>query len=254
VSALAIAAIAFACVFGGALLGLLLARLLPEAHLGEDSKDIVKLGMGLVATMAALVLSLLIASAKGSYEAQRTGLEQLAANCVLLDRALALYGPEAQQARGLLRAAVASALARIDGDAASPGASLEARATTRLGGDLFKSLQTLAPGNDMQRRLQNEALQIATDLGRTRWLLVEEQVGASVPTPFLVVLVFWLTVLFASFGLFAPRNATVIATLLVCALSVSGAIFLVLEFGQPFEGLLRLSAAPLADALGNLGR
>ena len=72
--------------------------------------------------------------------------------------------------------------------------------------------------------------------------------------PFLVVLVFWLTILFISFGLFAPPNATVIATLFVCALSVSGAIFLILELDQPFEGLIRISSAPLRNALAHLGQ
>lgn len=251
---MATAWIVFACAFGGALLGMLLRRALPGSHLGDQSKDIVKMGTGLVATMAALVLGLLIATAKGSYDAQRSGLEQLAANCVLLDRVLAHYGPETRDARDLLRATVAFAVERLDTGERGGAPSLEARGTTRIGGALFDSIQSLSPGTEAQRRLQAQAVEIVTELGRTRWLLVEEQIDPSIPMPFLLVLVFWLTVLFASFGLFAPANGTVIATLFVCALSVSGAIFLVLEFDRPFEGVLRLSGAPLRDALDNLGR
>ena len=106
-SSISITLIAFACVFGGALLGLLLQTVLPRHHLHVDSKDVVKLGMGLVGTMAALVLGLLVASAKGSYDAQSTELTDLAANVVLLDRVLAHYGPETKEARELLRSTVA---------------------------------------------------------------------------------------------------------------------------------------------------
>jgi hypothetical protein len=96
-------------------------------------------------------------------------------------------------------------------------------------------------------------MQISADLGRTRSLLLE-QTGGSIPMPFLVVLVFWFTVIFITFGLFAPPNATVIAVLLVCALSVAGAIFLILELDRPFEGLIQISDAPLRSALARLGQ
>src|SRR5258706_2839022 len=95
--------IVFACVFGGALVGVFLRSALPQQHLSAESKDIVRLGMGLVGTMAALVLGLLVASAKGSYDAQSSELTQMSANIVLLDRILAHYGPEAKQTRDMLR-------------------------------------------------------------------------------------------------------------------------------------------------------
>src|SRR5215470_3938357 len=112
-SAIAIGSIVFACVFGGALLGMLLRGLLPDRHLSADSKDVVRLGMGLLATMAALVLGLLIASAKGSYDTQRGEVTQMAANVVLLDRVLAHYGPESKDARDLLRRYVAQVLEQM---------------------------------------------------------------------------------------------------------------------------------------------
>jgi hypothetical protein len=252
--AIAIATIVFACVFGGALLGMVLRRCLPAHHLADESKDVMKLGMGLVATMAALVLGLMIASAKSSYEAQRTGFEQVAANLILLDKTLARFGPDAAAARTLLRRTVAAALERIWPEEGEAGTGLAAKETTAAGGTLLELVQALSPRDEAQRWEQSQALQIGAELARSRWLLFEEQQGASIPVPFLAVLVFWLAMLFASFGLFSRPNATIIVTLLVCALSVSGAIFLVLEMDRPFSGMVKISSEPLRVALAELGR
>jgi hypothetical protein len=241
----------FACVFGGALLGILLHASLPQHHLAADSKDIVKLGMGLVGTMAALVLGLLVASAKGSYDAQSAELTQMAANIALLDRGLALYGPETKDTRALLRGAVSRILDQMW---SKDGTSASSQAPTSAGGEiLYERIQGLSPKNDTQRSLQSQALSIAVDLGKTRWLMYAQQ-ATSVSIPLLVVLVLWLTVIFISFGLFAPFNATVVSSLLVSALSVSGAIFLILEMYEPYAGLIQISSAPLRAALAHLGQ
>ena len=246
-SATTISLIVFACVFGGALLGILLHAVLPQQHLSNESKDIVKLGMGLVGTMAALVLGLLVASAKGSYDAQSAELTQMSANIALLDRALALYGPETKEARNLLRGAVARVL-----DQMWSSASLSV--PTAAGGEiLYEKIQGLSPKNDTQRSLQGQALSMAVDLGKTRWLMYE-QATSSVSMPLVIVLVCWLTAIFISFGLFAPFNATVVASLFVSALSVSGAIFLILEMYTPYAGLVQISDAPLRAALAHLGQ
>lgn len=244
--------IVFACVFGGALLGMLLRNVLPEHHLSADSKDVVKLGMALIATMSALVLGLLIASAKGSYDAQSHEVIQMSANIIQLDRVLARYGPETREARGVIRRLVVS-LDRNWPGGASRSEKLDSPEMRAGGASFYEKIEDLAPRDDFQRSARNEALQLALDVGRTRSLLLE-QAGSSIPTPFLVVMVFWLAVIFTSFGLFAPCNATVVATLLVCALSVSGAIFLILELDSPFAGLLRISDAPLRNAVALLGR
>ena len=249
-SAAATGLIVFACVFGGALLGIALRNLLPEQHLSSDSKDVVKLGMGLLATMAALVLGLLIASAKSAYDTQSSEVTQLAANVVLLDRVLAHYGPESKDARDILRRYVTRVLDQM-WPRRYPG-STSFDLTTAGGDDLFEKIQALSPQNEAQRSLRADARQITIDVGRTRSLLLAHS-GSTIPTPFLVILTFWVTVIFASFGLFAPRNATVVATLLVCALSVSGAIYLILELDQPFLGFMQISSAPLLTALANLG-
>jgi hypothetical protein len=204
VSALAISVVVFACVFGGALLGMLLRAALPEHHLSEGSKDAVKLGMGLIATMAALVLDLLIAAATTSYNTRSSELTQMAANIILFDRVLAHYGPETKEARDLLRRAVALAINRIWPENSTRPATLDPTAAWAEG--LYDKIQELSPQNDTQRWLQSQALTMNTGLGQTRWLLFEQR-GSSIPTPFLVVLVFWLTILFICFGLVAPPNA-----------------------------------------------
>jgi hypothetical protein len=247
----AIGCIVFGCVFGGALLGIALRAVLPEHHLSAESKDVVRLGMGLLATMAALVLSLLLASARISYETQRNELTQVSANIIVLDRVLALYGPETKDARDLLRRSVARALDRMSPKSGSRSAQLEPGAAGAEG--LYDKIQALSPGSEAQRSLRAEALRIGIDLARTLWLLFE-QGGGSISAPFLVMLTVWVTVIFVSFGLFAPPNATVIGTLFLCGLSVSGAIVLLLELDQPFDGLIRLSSASLQNALAHLGR
>jgi hypothetical protein len=244
-SPLTVGLIVFACVFGGALLGIFLHAVLPQHHLSAETKDIVKLGMGLVGTMAALVLGLLVASAKGSYDVQSAQLTQISANVALLDRVLAHYGPEAKEARDLLRSAVTGILDQMwSKDNTSPPAGGEV---------VYDKIQGLSPKNDTQGSLRGQALSIAMDLGRTRWLMFAQRT-TSVSVPLLVMLVLWLTVIFISFGLFAPFNATVVASLFVAALSVSGAIFLILEMYTTYTGLIQISSAPLRAALAHLGQ
>jgi len=243
--------IVFGCIFGAALVGLFLRSVLPERHLSAESKDTVRLGMGMIATMAALVLGLLVASAKSFYDTQSSELTELSANVILLDRVLAHYGPETKEVRDLLRAAVPRVLEQLwhqdhqQHSAVTP---------TAAGGEiLYDKIEALSPTTDVQRALQAQASSMAVDLGKLRWLMFQQgTVGISMPL--LAVLVFWLAIVFASFGLFAPPNATVIATLFLCALSVSGAIFLILEMYTPYEGLIQISSAPLREALGHLGQ
>ena len=210
-----------------------------------------RLGTGLLATMAALAVGLLIASAKGSYDAQRSDLTQVSADIIGLDRVMAHYGPETKDALEISSVAPLPAASIACGRRTrSQAAQVEPTAGPEA---LWDGIQGLSPQNDAQRLLQAQALRLSTDLGRTRWLLFEQRSG-SIPLPFLVVLISWVTILFISFSLFAPPNATVMATLLVCALSVSGAIFLILELDQPFGGFIQLSSAPLRDALARLGQ
>jgi hypothetical protein len=250
-SSIAISSITFAFVFGGALLGMSLRAALPEHYLSADSKEAVKVGMGLVATMAALVLGLLIASAKSSYDTQNSELTDMSSKLILLDRVLAHYGPESKEAREQVRISVVRALDQMW---SKDPAGLSQSEPSSTGSEvLYDKIQALSPKDDAQRSIQSMALSIVIGLAQTRWLMYEQRVN-SVSAPLLIVLVFWLTALFISFGLFAPRNATVILTLLVSALSVSGAILLILEMYTPYAGLIRIPDTPLRTALAHLGQ
>jgi hypothetical protein len=253
-SSLTISSIVFACIFAGTVCGMILRGALHESHLSAESKDLVKLGMGLIGTMTALVLGLLIASAKSSFDTQRNGLAQLSGNLIFLDRTLARYGPEARDAREMLRASAADMIERTWPQENPKSEHPEPKAGTEGKYEgLYEKLQELAPKNDVQRSLQAQALKTATDIAQMRWLLFAQK-GSSIPIPFLVVMVTWLTLIFASFSLFAPPKPTVVVTLLTCSLAVSSAVFLILELDQPFEGMMQISSAPLRGALAQLGR
>ena len=251
-SSMAIAWIVFACVFAGALLGMFFRSVLSEQHLSGETKDVVKVAIALIATMAALVLSLLISSAKSAYDARNSELVQMSANLLLLDRMLAHYGPDTKDTRSLLRNSLAAAIERYwPADGAARPADFKPTASPFEA--IYDQIQQLSPENDYQRSLKSQALTTTTDLGHTRFLLFEG-FGSSIPLPFLVVMVFWLTIIFASFGLFAPPNAIVTSVFAVCALSVSGALFLILELDRSYTGMIQVSSAPLRQALARLGQ
>jgi hypothetical protein len=244
-------ALVFACLFGAGLLGVRVRAALPEDHLSSETKDAVKFGMGLVATMAALVLGLLVASTKGSYDTQKSEVAQMAAKIVFLDRLLANYGSESAESRDLLRRSVGSAINHMWPDKKSSQAA-QLDPSVSSGEAFFNSIQKLSPQNDVQRSLKSQAAQIATDLGQMRWLLFE-QTETSISVTMLIVLISWLAIIFMSAGLFAPPNATVIIALMLAALSVSGAIFLILELDMPFDGVIQISKKPMYNALVHLG-
>jgi len=249
--ALGTSLIALAVILGGAFGGIWLRNVLPERHLADETKDVVRLGTGLIGTISALVLGLLIASANSSYDAQSGHIQHLAADIILLDQLLAQYGPEAKPAREDLRHAVDPVVKRIWRESQSGSARQSPVQVAGAGQDMAAIILHLAPQNDAQRIIKDRAIQTTADLAQTRFLLFEQS-GGSLPLPFLVVLVFWLAMIFASFGLFARPNPILISALIVCAVSVSGALFLVLELNEPFTGLMQISSTPLRNALAPL--
>jgi len=252
-SAFTTAAIVLACVFGGALAGLFLRTILPGHHLKDDAKDTVKLGIGVIATMAALVLGLLVSSAKNSFDRMSNELTLTAAKVIEIDRVLARYGPETREVRAGIRdnyQAVVDFL--FEGDAAQHLA-LTAPDRAAHVEDAQALIQALAPRNDPQRELRAHALRLSGELASTRWLLLLQETE-TISQPLLTVVVSWLALIFIGFGLFAPRNGTVVVALFLCALSVSGAIFLILEMDRPLEGIVRISDAPMRTALKLLGQ
>jgi hypothetical protein len=253
VSPFAIALVVFGCSFGAALIGMILHAKLPDRHLDADSRDVVKLVMGLIATMSALVLGLLIASANSSYDRQSSELKALSANILLLDRTLKFYGPGAKEARDGLRDAVLLAHDRIWSPEGVRPENLDSRATRNSVNANIEQLLRLSPKTDAERMMQSRAVQESESIAQSR-LAMFEQLGGSISWPFLTVLVFWISMLFLGFGLFARFNATVTVALLVGALSVAGAIFLILELSEPYRGLMRISDEPLRSALSQIDR
>jgi hypothetical protein len=238
----------FAAIFGGAMVGVMIRPLLSEQHLHSDSRDVVKMATGLIGTLAALVLGLLIASAKSSFDQKTNQVRQLTATVILLDELLMQYGPEATPARKLLRQGIQPLADRIWHEEEVPtGRSVRFESSAQSSA-FEKELQQLSPGNDSQRSLQSRAIQAYTEAAQIR-LQLFAQTGGSIPTPFLIILVFWLSAIFLSFTLFAQANLIVMAALLVGAFSFASAIFLVLELDNPFMGLMGISSDTLRNAL-----
>jgi hypothetical protein len=241
----------FGCLFAAALIGMLLRKILPEHHLGADTKDTVKLAMGLVATMAALVLGLLIAATKDKYDKEAAGITQMAAKAIYLDRILANYGPESKDARDVFRTMLERVKSRVWPDDASAAAQLDPSASRA--DSVYRAIQSLSPRDDFQSALKAQALSLAFEIGQMRWQEFTEM-NSEISKPLLYILTFWLSILFVSFGMFAPSNSTVVTALLMAALAVSVAIFLMMELNTPFGGLLRISSAPFDDVLAHLGQ
>ena len=247
--------IVFICTFAGALFGMWLRGILPEHHLNAESRDTVKVGVGLIATMTALVLGLVTASAKSSFDAVDRAMKQTASEILALDRVLARYGSETVEIRKGLQRAVG---ARID-MIWSPGSSMQAKLDPIRSGTAAEDegvvdvIRRLSPRDDAQRALRSRALDLSESLLQARWPVLAGS-ATSVPMTFLVILMLWLTITFASFGLFSPWNATVLTVLCVCALSVGSAMFLILEMDAPFDGLLKVSADPWRYAHSRLNQ
>jgi hypothetical protein len=240
--------LAFGLALAGILLGSAVQRMMPKAHLSSDSKEVVKLSLGVLATLAALVLGLLVASAKSTYSARESEINQITAYVILLDNLLAEYGEGAQAARASLRQAIPPMVDQIWREAQSvPMQSAPFKATAE-GEAFYQQVQELQPGNDIQRGLKPRIIEVALDLVEAR-LLLFSHLGSSIPVPFLAVLLLWMTILFAGFSLMAPPNAITLASLVVCALSVSAAIFLILGLDQPFSGLMAIQSESLLNAL-----
>jgi hypothetical protein len=247
-NALLISLLVFAIIFGGALLGVVIRPLLSESHLHPDSRDAVKMATGLIGTLTALVLGLLIASAKSSFDQKTNRVRQMTATIILLDDLLAQYGSEAASVRNLLRQSIPPLANRIWHEEELPVGKPIHFESTAESSAFQNELERLSPNNDAQRSLQSRAIQAFTEGAQIR-LLLFAQTGGSIPTPFLVILVFWLSAIFVSLTLFARTNLVVMASLVVCALSFACAIFLVLELDNPFTGLMGISSATLRSAL-----
>jgi hypothetical protein len=254
VSELSISAIIVLAILGASWIGGWVRTRLPQHHLSDDTKDMVKVGIGFLATLAAIVLGLLVASAKSSYDTKVEEIQQIAAKLILLDRNLRELGPPADPVRANLRRVLSeSILPRWEGGTLDVTFNNPGAPGPQLMDDLVRTLRLLTPNGEAQTLARARAMELSEQLTQTRWLLIE-QTGRTIPMPFLVVLVFWLAAIAASLTLFAPRNGTLVAISIICAVSFGSAIFLILEMDQPYTGIIQMSDVPLRTALTFLQR
>jgi hypothetical protein len=248
---IALITVAFLC--AGGLFGSLLRDRLPDYHIRDDSRDVVKTASAMIATLVALVIGLLVSSAKSSFDQASEGLTQVGTKVILMDRTLRRYGPETTPIRARMREVVQASIERLW---PSGGGPKEGMAAVERGTELYDvqdMIERLAPKDEVHGAVRTQALQACSDLLQSRWLTIE-RAQTALPTPLLVLLIFWLTVLFTSLGLLAPRNLTTVSCLFVCAVSMAGALFLLMEMNRPFEGMIQVSPAPLLKALWVVGR
>jgi hypothetical protein len=250
VSATLIGLLAFLLAFGGAMAGMWLRAVLPAHHISAASQDTVKISIGLIATMTALVLGLVTASAKSSFDSVEDAIKHTSTDIMALDRALARYGAETKPIRADLAELIRERVDRIWPQTPSGRSDTDpGRAEALIRGEkIADAVRALKPADDLQKAMQQRASDLAEVLLDTRWLALSAD-EVAIPAPFLVVMIFWLTITFASFGLFAPPNLTVVGALFLAALSVACALFLVLELGSPFDGVVKTSPEPLLRAL-----
>lgn len=245
------ASIVLACLVGAVFVGMLFRRMLPQEHVSADSRDVIKLAIGLVATMSALVLGLLVSSAKGSYDAERSEVIQMASKIAFLGRVLDAYGPEASGVRAQLRDTLERGMHQLWPAQlhrpVSPAGEIEG------GNAVYIAIQHLSPQNDVQTAAKSQAAALVVDLGQLRSLLVAQAVP-SISEAMLIILVCWLAIIFLGFSALAPPNRTAIMALVVSAIAVSGAILLILELDEPFGGIIGISSEPMVKALHQLAQ
>lgn len=248
-----IALIVFVCLFGSALVGSSVRDRLPAHHLSDESVAVVKLATGLIATMSALVLGLLVSSAKGTFDTANAELEGAAAKVVQFDRTLARYGADTQEIRTRLKHNYAEVVQVLASRDRAQLAKLDNPEAISRSEALQRQVEALSPGTDNQRALKASALQMMDAVFAARWLTLL-QANQSIPPIMLVILMVWLSIIFGSFGLFAPRNGTIVVVLMMCALSTAATILLVEELNRPLDGFINVSLEPMRHTLGRLGQ
>ena len=245
------AAMVSACLLAAVWIGTSLRRFLPEHHLSPDSRDTVKLALGLVATMSALLLGLLVNSAKTSYDTSRIQVMRVASMFALLDRVLGIYGAQAAEVRGDLHAFIEESTRRMwPGDAGIPA---ESKPRPEIGNGFYVALLRLEARDDAERTLKAQAVNLTLEIGQLRSLM-QVEAAPSISKPMLMVVVLWLVMIFLSCGLIAPPNATARFALVASASCAAGAIFLILELDRPFGGVMRISSEPMLNVLRQPGK
>jgi hypothetical protein len=238
--------VSFIFIYGAAMLGMIAARALPRHHLDADTRNAVSVAVAVVGTLSALVIGLMISTANSSFTARSNEVTSMSVDLIRMHRLLERYGPDADAAHQLLSNYAAAKMQELFPTEGAPRPS--DKATVLMMEKMQDSILALTPADEQHRWLRTQALALSDGLSEARWLLAERAI-LTTPLPFLILLIFWLALVFASFGLFAPRNAMAIATLCLCSLAVSGGILMILELGSPLSGLVRISSEPMHRAL-----
>ncbi|MFL6584456.1 MAG: DUF4239 domain-containing protein [Chthoniobacterales bacterium] len=238
--------ISFVAIFGGVLVGRLAGRCLPSRHLSPETQSAVTVSVAVIGTLSALVLGLMISAANSSFSARSDEIRQLSLQVIRVDRNLRRYGPEADDALAKLHAWAHIKIQQLFPEKGQPHPSSET-AIVMLEG-VQDALLVLTPANERQKYLHTLCLALSSQLIQARWAL-EVRAGHSIPAAFLFLLIFWLALVFASFGLFAPPNPTAMVALLLCSLAVAGGIVLIQDLDNPGSGFIRLPSDPLRKAL-----
>ena len=242
--------VVFATILGAALLGMFVRRWIPDQHLGPDAKDVVRLVTGITATMAGVVLGMLVSSAKGYYDARTSEVAEIASQVVAIDRLLAEYGPETGEFRSQVHVLVQASMERVWGSQDSIAVALRPKENEEA---LLNKLRLIVPKSEAQAAVKSQVIPAIMGLEQTQWRMFLKTQQISMPLPLVVVVVSWLAAIFASIGLFAPRNPTVLVAFALGALTVSSAVLIIVEMYSPFKGILRISPAPVLDALSQMG-
>lgn len=246
-----IASALFVVLVGVTLVGVHLRRRLPTEHISEDSRDTIKLALGLVATMTAILLGLLVSSAKSSFDTTRSEVMQMAAKVALLDRVLLLYGPQTADARHALRESIEEGVRRTWPAEGRAPAQLDPN--EEMGDAVYTAFSHLAPQDEAQRALKTQAASLMAQLAELR-VLIQAQAVSSVSKPLLIALAVWLAVIFVGFGLLAPANPTSTLSVIAGAFSVACAVYIILELDSPFAGVVRIPSEPMLKVLALLSK
>jgi hypothetical protein len=250
-SSIAVSSIVFASIFGSGLVGMAVRRAIPADYLGSGEKEVARLVTGLMTTMTAIVLGMLVSSAKASYDARTNEVAEISSQVVNIDRMLSKYGTETAEVRAQFRLLVEASVNRIWPAKAPVDVELKPRDEGEI---LVDELRQLAPKSDAQAEVKAQILHMIGDLRQTQWLLFLKSQRSALPIPLLLVVVSWLALIYLSFGLFTPPSPTIVVTFVFGALAVSSAVLIILELYTPFRGVLRISSGPILEALSEMGR
>ncbi len=261
------AAIVLVLLLISAALGMFIKGRLSERHHSHETVELVGLAITMLVTFAALVMSLLIYSVKGAFDQANTDMATFAGRIVQLDQCLRNYGAaETADARELLHIYTGTVIATtwpdqpkppgydtsIRAAPISPGA-MESPALGNIINTIGLAIRQLHPADGLQRGFSSSCLDDFRNFENARWT-VNEEAHSTISVPFFVVLVFWLVVIFVTFGLNAPRTTFVFIIMTLCALSISSAVFVMLDMDSPFSGAIVISSQPMRNAYADITR